>query len=95
MTDNQHSSQAPAWNIELGSLAYQVIIAVEAVSAGVEQIAKFPDVPEPMRKPLALLEDLARDAVATAVEMQDELFKTFGLGGMSEPANDENGQPDA
>lgn len=71
-------------NIELGALAYEVVIAIQSVSVGVEQIANRPDVPALMKEPLAILLNLANRATEASIILQDAMFKTFGLSGVSD-----------
>jgi hypothetical protein len=76
--------------IQLGAISYEVVIAVQSVSVGVEMISKRPDVPQDMREPLAILVNLAARAVEAAIVLQEELFAAFGLTPVSqEAANDE------
>lgn len=77
-------------HIQIGALTYEVIIAIQSVSVGVETIAKRPDVPAAMKEPLAILNNLAGRAVEASILLQDAMWSMLGLSGVSDIANDED-----
>jgi hypothetical protein len=89
MTDDDNTPGGFA--VQLGALVYETVIAVSSVAVGVEQIRKRPDAAH-LNAPLKILEELAREATEAAITLQDEMWRAFGLHGVSrEPANDPEG----
>lgn len=83
--DNSNTQQ---WNIELGTMAYELVISTQSVSVGVESMASRPDVAPGMKESFVILQNLANRSVEAAIAMQDAMWAAFGLGIAAEPAND-------
>jgi len=86
MTDSNNTQSH--LNIQIGTLSYEIIIAAQSVSAGIEAISRRPDIPEAMREPLVILQNLSGRAVEASILLQDTLWSVLGISGISDAAND-------